>query len=225
MKKLISLCLAVIMIFAILPVSAFAAESDNFESYDYQVALAKQVFPEYRDKLEGKSVTANAGQPRACAEKPIIAVRETRPVDDDTTMTYTEYDNGLVTLGTARFQKEADYEVTGEKAYSSYTEYTAKIVASVLDGPNFTATGVKYRIYPSAYDKVMSVGSYSIPSYSSSQFTVTRRETEKAGTTGFAYASYEFPCPVGISNYGGQVLFKVQNNNASVEFNISDERG
>lgn len=222
MKKLISLCLAVIMIFAILPVSAFAAESDNFESYDYQVALAKQVFPEYRDKLEGKGVATYASMP---GTKPCIAVRETRPVDGNTSMTYTEYDNGLVTLGTARFQKEADYEVTGEKAYSSYTEYTAKIVASVLDGPNFTATGVKYRIYPSAYDKVMSVGSYSIPSYSSSQFTVTRRETEKAGTTGFAYASYEFPCPVGISNYGGQVLFKVQNNNASVEFNISDERG
>ena len=99
MKKLVSFCLAVIMIFAILPVSAFA-DGDNFESYDYQIALAKQVFPEYRDKLEGKSVTANAGQPRACAEKPIITVRETRPVDDDTTMTYTEYDNGVVTLGT-----------------------------------------------------------------------------------------------------------------------------
>lgn len=27
------------------------------------------------------------------------------------------------------------------------------------------------------------------------------------------------------SNYGGQILFKMQNNNAAVEFNISDERG
>lgn len=222
MKKLISLCLAVIMIFAILPVSAFAAESDNFESYDYQVALAKQVFPEYRDKLEGKGVATYASMP---GTKPCIAVRETRPVDGNTSMTYTEYDNGLVTLGTARFQKEADYEVTGEKVYSSYTEYTADIVATVVEGPIFNATGVKYRIYPSAYDKVMSAGSYSIKGYTSDQFTVTRRETEKAGEYGFAYVSYSFPCPVGTSNYGGEVVFKVQNNTAKAEISISDERG
>lgn len=224
MKKLFSLFLAVIMIFAILPVSAFA-DGDSFESYDYQVALAKQIFPEYRDKLEGKSVTANAGQPRACAEKPIITVRETRPVDGNTDMTYTEYDNGLVTLSTARFQKNAEYEVTDEKVYSSYTEYTADIVAIVVEGPIFNATGVKYRIYPSAYDKVMSAGSYSIKGYTSDQFTVTRRETEKAGEYGFAYVSYLFPCPVGTSNYGGEVIFKVQNNTAKAEISISDERG
>ena len=156
MKKLFSLFLAVIMIFAILPVSAFA-DGDSFESYDYQVALAKQVFPEYRDKLEGKSVTANAGQPRACAEKPIITVRETRPVDDDTTMTYTEYDNGVVTLGAARFRKSTSNITTGVDKHDTYTEYTAKIVCSVIEGPTFTATGVKYRIYPSAlYNRVSS---------------------------------------------------------------------
>ena len=218
MKKLVSFCLAVIMIFAILPVSAFAAESDNFESYDYQVALAKQIFPEYRDKLEGKSVTANAGQPRACAEKPIITVRETRPVDGNTDMTYTEYDNGLVTLSTARFQKNADYTVTGSTAYTTYTEYTAKIVASVIEGPTFTATGVKYRIYPVSYDKVVSAGSYSIPGYSSSKFTVSMRETETSSLP--AYVSYDFPCPGGVSYYSGQVGMNVQNNKASVYFDI-----
>lgn len=215
MKKLVSLFLAVIMIFAILPVSAFAAESDNFESYDYQVALAKQIFPEYRDKLEGKGVATYASMP---GTKPCIAVRETRPVDGNTSMTYTEYDNGLVTLGTARFQKEADYEVTGEKAYSSYTEYTAKIVASVIEGPTFTATGVKYRIYPVSYDKVVSAGSYSIPGYSSSKFTVSMRETETSSLP--AYVSYDFPCPVGVSYYSGQVGMNVQNNKASVYFDI-----
>lgn len=221
MKKLFSLFLAVIMIVAILPVSAFA-DGDNFEGYDYQVALAKQVFPEYRDKLKETGVATYASKP---GTTPSITVRRTRPVDDNTDMTYTEYNNGLVTLSTARFQKTADYEVTGEKAYTTYTEYTAEIVASVIGGLTFTAKGVKYRIYPIGYDKVMSVGNYSIPSYSSSKFTVTRRETEIYGTDGFAYASYEFPCPVGTSNYGGQVLFKVQNNTADVEFYISDERG
>lgn len=215
MKKLVSFCLAVIMIFTILPVSAFAAESDNFESYDYQVALAKQIFPEYRDKLEGKGVATYASMP---GTKPCIAVRETRPVDGNTSMTYTEYDNGLVTLGTARFQKEADYEVTGEKAYSSYTEYTAKIVASVIEGPTFTATGAKYRIYPVSYDKVVSAGSYSIPGYSSSKFTVSMRETETSSLP--AYVSYDFPCPVGVSYYSGQVGMNVQNNKASVYFDI-----
>ncbi len=217
MKKLVSLFLAVIMIFAILPVSAFA-DGDNFESYDYQIALAKQVFPEYRDKLEGKSVTANAGQPRACAEKPIIAVRETRPVDDDTTMTYTEYDNGVVTLGTARFRKSTSNITTGVDKHDTYTEYTAKIVCSVVEGPTFTATGVKYRIYPSAYDKVLSAGSYSIPGYSSSKFTVNMRGTETSSLP--AYVSYDFACPVGTSEYSGRVGMNVQNNKSSVYFDI-----
>ena len=99
MKKFISLCLAILMIFALLPVSAFA-ESDSFESYDYQIALAKQIFPEYRDKLEGKT-SAYASKPRTRSEEIHVAIQKTRPVDDDTVMTYTEYDNGLVTLGTA----------------------------------------------------------------------------------------------------------------------------
>lgn len=214
MKKLVSFCLAVIMIFAILPVSAFA-DGDNFESYDYQIALAKQVFPEYRDKLEGKGVATYASMP---GTKPCIAVRETRPVDGNTSMTYTEYDNGLVTLGTARFQKEADYEVTGEKAYTSYTEYTAKIVASVVEGPTFTATNVKYRIYPISYDKVTSAGSYSIPGYSSSKFTVNTRGTETSSLP--AYVSYSFPCPVGLSSYSGKVSLSIKSNSVSTDFDI-----
>ena len=214
MKKLVSFCLAVIMIFAILPVSAFA-DGDNFESYDYQVALAKQIFPEYRDKLEGKGVAAYASQP---GTKPSIAVRETRPVDDDTTMTYTEYDNGLVTLGTARFRKSTSNITTGVDKHDTYTEYTAKIVCSVVEGPTFTATGVKYRIYPSAYDKVLSAGSYSIPGYSSSKFKVKMRGTETSSLP--AYVSYDFACPVGMSEYSGQVGMKVQNNKSSVYFDI-----
>lgn len=221
MKKLISLFLAVIMIFAILPVSAFA-DGDNFESYDYQVALAKQVFPEYQDKLEGKGVATYASKP---GTKPSITVRKTRPVDDNTDMTYTEYNNGLVTLSTARFQKNADYTVTGSTAYTTYTEYTADIVAIVVEGPTFNAKGVKYRIYPISYDKVMSAGSYSIKGYTSDKFTVTRRETEIYGVNGFAYVSYKFPCPVGTSNYGGEVVFKVQSNKAKAEISITDERG
>lgn len=76
MKRFISLCLAILMIFALLPVSAFA-ESDSFESYDYQIALAKQIFPEYRDKLEGKT-SAYASKPRTCQRKSMSQSR--RPV-------------------------------------------------------------------------------------------------------------------------------------------------
>ncbi len=216
MKRFISLCLAILMIFALLPVSAFA-ESDSFESYDYQIALAKQIFPEYRDKLEGKT-SAYASKPRTRSEEIHVAIQKTRPVDDDTVMTYTEYDNGLVTLGTARFSKEADYTVTGEKAYTSYTEYTAKIVASVVGGPTFTATDVEYRIYPISYDKVTSAGSYSIPGYSSSKFTVNTRGTETSSLP--AYVSYSFPCPVGLSSYSGEVSLSIKSNSVSVSFDI-----
>ena len=66
MKKLISLCLAVIMIFAILPVSAFAAETpkapDSIEVVPNEVAEAN-LPQDLKDALNSKLVTCGTSKP------------------------------------------------------------------------------------------------------------------------------------------------------------------
>lgn len=133
-------------------------------------------------------------------------------------MTYTEYNNGMVTLGAARFITDAQLIDEDSETYNTYTEYTAKIIASVVEGPVFTATDVKYRIYPQNYDRVISAGNYGIPGYSDDDFVCSINNVET--DTRAAGVTYSFPTPVGLSSYSGQVSFAIKNNITSVDFYI-----
>lgn len=216
MKRTLSIIVLALFLVTMLPIGASATTTDTM-SYNQHIALAKQTFPEYAGKLDGSQASRSIA-PQSENVEPVAVTRETRAVDDNTIMTYTEYNNGVITLGTARFNKNAHLEVDSSTTFRTYTDYTATITASVVEGPTFTATGVEYRIYPSAYDKILSIGSYSIPGYSSSKFTTYLRSEETASL--FACASYSFVCPVGLSEYDGEVILKLRNNTASVEFNI-----
>lgn len=217
MKKFVLyLIVFVLLLSNLLPFQTFAAAIDN-SIHSQHIALGKEIFPEYADKLDENANTQRRIQNSETSEL-IIVNQKTRPVDRNTTMTYTEYNNGIVTLGTARFSTNEEINVEDTVYYGSYTQYTVEIVASVVEGPTFTATGVKYRIYPNAYDQVIDIGSYSIPGYTADQFDTFLRSNETASL--FACASYDFPCPVGLSSYSGEVILKVQRNNATVEFNI-----
>lgn len=208
MKKFLSIFLAIaLMIPSFLSLSV-SAEENNLCNDDYFVALAKKTFPEYADKINVKSDQTNST--RSLNSEPQIAIRDTRTVDSNTIMTYTEYDNGIVTLGALRFTVNKDIEIEEEISYSNYTQYTATLVAKVEQGPPFTATNVQYKIYPTSYDQITSLGNYSIPGYSSSQFSVSLRSNETATRSACAY--YAFPCPVGLSDYRGEVLFEIINN-------------
>lgn len=217
MKKFLSLVLAIILVFpTFLTLRVSAAEVD-LSDYEQHIALAKKTFPEYVDKLEGNK-SLRSSVPQAASSEPNVVIRETREADRNTFMTYTEYDTGLVTLGTARFVQDADLIIEDSVTHSAYEEFTATIIASVVEGPTFTATDVKYRIYPSNYDRITSAGNYGIPGYPDDLIRLYLRGTETSSL--FACASYSFPCPVGPSSYTGEVILKLSNNVASVEFDI-----
>lgn len=211
-KVLISLLTVALLISNVFMMSVCAVEQDITDK-NQLLALAKETFPEFSDKIAGMDTPS-----RARSSDKSVAVQLTRNVDSNTTMTYTEYNNGLVTLGAISFDKKAEINVNDSVTHSTYEEFTATIVAYVVEGPTFTATNVKYRIYPTAYDKIISVGNYSIPGYTDDDFEVSLRGSETASQ--FACASYEFVCPVGGVQHSGGVYFKLQGNVTSVEFKI-----
>lgn len=215
MKKLVAFVLVFLLTLAMC-VPSFAAECQSSE-YDQLISIAKATFPEYVDKLEGNNNSSNARLKTAETVGNLVQ-RETRPVDNDTILTYSEYDSGAVTLGMARFKPTTSLNVDNEETLNTFTQFTATIVASVLDGPTFTATNVKYRIYPSDYDRIISAGSYSIPGYTSSRITYTMGSVETSTTP--AFVTYFFPCPVGETNHSGAVQLQIINNKASVTFDI-----
>ncbi len=218
MKKYLSLLMSVLlMVSAILPFHASAAANDVM-TYEEHVKLAKDIFPEYAEKLDGNQALSRT-TPQSDNEDVFPVVQKTRAVDKNTIMTYTEHNNGMITLGTARFIPDADYTITDSQAFNTYTQFTATIVASVLEGPTFTASGVRYRIYPSDFDRVLSAGSYGIPGYTSSDFTVSMNSIETSSQA--AYINYAFTSLIGGTlSYSCDVVFRVRNNSATVEFNI-----
>ena len=111
MKKLVSFCLAVIMIFAILPVSAFAA--DNAQSEQERLfARAREVFPEYASLIHRNDVATYSA---LSSENPIVFT-ETRDISDTESMTIALYANSDVVI----VDKTYDY-VKPEKEESSTT--------------------------------------------------------------------------------------------------------
>lgn len=217
MKKFLSFLLAVALVlpnFLTLQASATGVE---LSEYDQLIALAKETFPEYVDKLDGNLSSRNI-EPQTKTSEINAVIQETRTVDNNTSMTYTEYNNGIVTLGMARFVKNADLIIEDSVTHSTYEQFTAKIVASVVEGPTFTATGVQYRIYPSNYDRLISAGNYGIPGYTSDQFDCYIRSIETDSTP--AGVAYSFACPVGTLYYSGSVDLTISNNVASVDFYI-----
>lgn len=217
MKKFLSFAFAFILAFSsFLPLQVSAAEVD-LSDYDQQIALAKQIFPEYSNKLDGNGTLQNI-VPYAADSELNIVTRETRAINNNTIMTYTEYDSGVITLGTARFAPDLDFIIDDSVTHSTYEEFTASIYASVVEGPTFSATGIKYRLYPSDYDRVISAGSYDLYGYSDDSVEVYVRPLETSSL--FACASYKFPCHVATMDYQGIIALQVSNNDASVEFDI-----
>lgn len=125
MKKLVSFCLAVIMIFTILPVCAFAA--DNAQSEQEQLfARAREVFPEYASLIHRNDVATYSA---LSGENPIVFT-ETRDISDTESMTIALYANSDVVI----VDKTYDY-VEPEKEESSTT-----VGSDVIGSASFTVS-------------------------------------------------------------------------------------
>lgn len=217
MKKMLSIFLVATLVLTSLFALPASAEKNNLSDFTQLVEIAKITFPEHAEKIS-KNQTTRSINPESNLSEVYAVIQETRPFENNTMVTYTEYNNGVVALGAVRFAKTADLTVEDSETYSNYELFTAKIIASVIEGPTFTATDAQYRIYPSSYDRITSVGNYGIPGYSRDDFTVFLRSIETS--TQPARAVYSFVCPVGTTYYDGSVIFDIRNNVPSVTFDI-----
>lgn len=83
MKKLISICLSLVMLFLLFPIDAFAAENTQSE-YDQLIALACEVFPEYASAIRCENICTYT-MPRSSNPMEVI-YRETREISDTESM-------------------------------------------------------------------------------------------------------------------------------------------
>lgn len=218
MKKLLCIMMALaLMLPSFLTLPAAAAEED-WTNQEQLIALAKKTFPEYSDKLEAKGAPYSGNTATRAAENIQVAVKETRPVDKNTIMTYTEYTSGLVSLAAARFSCDANLDINHTEDHNIFRTYTATIVGTVVEGPTFTARNVQYSIYPSDYDRILSAGSYSTNDPVSSTVDCVLNRFETASKCAAAY--YTFPAYVGGVYYTGRVSFEISRNQTYLDCQV-----
>lgn len=197
MKKLVSFCLAVIMIFAILPVSAFATETDQ-RGCEVLINKAASVFPEYAEKLlhpaRNSSYSTQAASPR------VLVAKETRPVSATESISLAEYSDGLILLSDYDIDCTSTPVGTTPNPNQSVRKYTANITAtSVANGyyGYFYLKNVSYTINTgvNVYDKITNFGTASRGTNCNSATRTDSTANESA--TGYARLEYNLGFKIG----------------------------
>lgn len=167
MKKLISVCLALVMLLTAFPVNAFAAENTDSE-YDQLMELACEVFPEYADRINNtpnRSTTARSVEPKT------VVADETRFVGDSSYLNYKEYSDGTILLTQVRNNDGDDfkYDLTTNSYSTGAGATTANItVKAYYAGGNtssyFKLSNMIYTTVSNGYDTINSTGTASTTS-------------------------------------------------------------
>lgn len=194
MKKLVSFCLAVIMIFAILPVSAFAVETDQ-QGCEALINKAATVFPEYAEKL--LHPTRNSSYSTQAASPRVLVANEVRPVSATESISLAEYSDGLILLSDYEDITDYTYEPVGSVPDPSLSvrKYTANITATSVYNGYYGYGYIKNVSYTintgvNVYDKITNRGTVSKGSNCNSATFVYSRANESA--TGYAMLEYDF---------------------------------
>ena len=156
MKKVISLCLAALMLMTVLPFSALAANA-NMSERDQLIALACDTFPEYASKIRGEGLSIDSVL-RSTQSRELV-IEETRSLSESESISYIEYSDGSVYL--------LDYYIIPEYFYvdsssdsATSTLYTCQINISCNfnSGAYGHITDLKYIISYSGFDQITDVG-------------------------------------------------------------------
>lgn len=174
-RKLLSLFLAFTLLLTALPFNALA--KDDILSREEHLALACEIFPEYRDKILG--VNSVSAYSRSLSEREVV-IADTRQVTENHVMTYAEYSDGETLIASSIFNTPVSIldsdssspfnktvkfidQATGGGA----TEYTVTLYVSAPyeSDDEFIAENVKFTIVggygEGCYDCISSTGDIS----------------------------------------------------------------
>lgn len=217
MKRTLSILLAALLLVTMLPLSVGAEEATS--ERERLMALACEVFPEYADVIAADQ--APAENRLRSIEKPTVVFTETRKVSNDEYITYTELSNGIVTLVDLATDPTLTY--VSEHMTGTSTSYTATLTGTAPGSmQTFKATGVRFTIYNSSYDRVISTGTPKVINPNNTiyaegdEIIVTRNEYETATTAAMAY--YKFPIIFGTTDYDGVFTLSIMNNRTTVDY-------
>ena len=152
MKKLLSLCLAALLLVSMLPVNVFASETSK---HDELVALACDIFPEYANTILNKELITNS---RSVLDRELVFT-ETRNISENEYLMYSEYSDNLSLLTYYNFEVELydDGYVNGSAGRTLTFDIVATCAESGFLG-DFTLNNVKFTLISSAYDQINSIG-------------------------------------------------------------------
>lgn len=222
MKRMLSLLIAFSIIFAtFLPLQASAVEEKyDITDHNQVLTLAKKVFPEYAEKLNESGLSSRNTHRMASPEiYPIV--QKTRMAGNNTSITYTEYNNGIIALGAFEYTTNAELNIEDSETHSAYEQFTARITATVLGGPTFYAKNIGYKIYASNYDRITSAGEYGLEGYGSDSIEKVACKIDYVENASKpASIDYSFPIWIGTGYHSGNVYLKLQNNVASVIYDV-----
>ncbi len=226
MKKRFALFLSLVMVLSsVIPVCTFAAE-DNGASRDEIIALASDVFPEYRDKIQGSAPTPCIS-PRTSGEDDAVVCSVTRQVSDTEELTYVETRAGGTFLIRSTQNDLITGSATGSSSSVSGGKFYTKTITIISPNENYagevTLNRVQFTIYDSAYDIINSKGTYSANRYA----IVTPDSSPKYAEDASGDATYKYTIVFTLGedghpryNIGFTVTLRVGGNFAVVDINV-----
>ena len=156
MKKLVSICLVLVLAIGLLTVPAYAQDTEvlpadlQIQSGEDALELACQNWPEYEDKLMWKDTVPLARNAVAATNE--VVIEKTHHLSENESITYVEYSNGF-----AAVFSNSNWVEDSHTSGSGYDEYHGSFfVASGMSTAHLL--GFKYRINHSSYDQITSFG-------------------------------------------------------------------
>ena len=217
MKRSLSILVAIIMLLTTLPFSAMAASDVDSSAHDELISKAYEVFPEVSDKIAKGSLSIDTYQASVNDYSPKIVCSVSRNVSNDEILTYTEYDNGFVTLASAKFNASFTTDNTDVSGSITYITATLKgTVANVGCSNVFIAEDFVFAIYGNGYDRIISLGNYYVTNGGGIESAGIGRQIETSSSPAVAYFR-TIICYQG-NPYNGLYTFSLRNNTPSVNY-------
>lgn len=161
MKKTLSLCLTILILLTILPLSAFAEDTQLSEQEEL-INLACDAFPEYRDYILG-----NVSVYRGTLSNAEIIFCETRKISETEKITYAQYSNGRgIIVGSSMTVFGVGLYDPSQSNFAGGYDYTFSVRVATTDTTEFPGmfyvTNCKARIMSATYDSLIDYGTCSV---------------------------------------------------------------